>query len=160
MCCVQKTRWKGGSTRIVRGKTAGYKFLWQGCPEGIHGVGVLVSEEFVDKVVEVKRMSERLMMVKLVIGKCLMNVISGYAPQVGRRQVDKDMFWNAVYDLAERLKKEEMVVLGGDLNGHVGRESDGYEGVHGGYGYGIRNMEGETILEFGNAMDMIVWNAV
>ena len=70
------------------------------------------------------------------------------------------MFWNAVYDLVERLKKEEMVVLGGDLNGHVGRESDGYEGVHGGFGYGIRNMEGETILEFGDAMDMIVWNAV
>ena len=66
------------------------------------------------------------------------------------------MFWNAVYDLVERLKREEMVVLGGDLNGHVGRESDGHEGVHGGYGYGIRNMEGETILEFGDAMDMIV----
>ena len=95
-----------------------------------------------DKVVEVKRMSECLMMVKLVIGKCLMNVISGYAPQVGRSQVE-DMFWNAVYDLVERWKNEEMVVLCGDLNGHVGRESDWY-GVHGGFGYGIRNMEGET----------------
>ena len=68
---------------MVRGKSAWYKFLWQGCPEGIHGVGVLVSEEFVDKVVEVKHMSEHLMMVKLVLGKCLMNVISGYWPQVG-----------------------------------------------------------------------------
>ena len=141
---------------MVRQKSNGYKFLWQGCPEGICGMGGLVSGEFMDKVVEVKRMSECLMMVKLVIGKCLMNVISGYAPQVGQSQVDKDMFWNAVYDLVERLKKEEMVVLGGDLNGHVGRESDGYEGVHGGFGYGIRNMEGETILEFGDAMDMIV----
>ena len=65
------------------------------------------------------------------------------------------MFGNAVYDL-ERLKKEEMVVLCGDLNGHVGRESDRYKGVHGGFSYGIRNMEGETILEFGDAMDMIV----
>ena len=107
-----------------------------------------------DKVVQVKHMSERLT-VKLVIGKCLMNVISGYAPKVGRSQVEKDMFWNAVYDLVERLM-EEMVVLGGDLNGHVGRESDGYEGVHGGFGHGLRNMEGETILEFGDAMDIIV----
>ena len=49
-----------------------------------------------------------------------------------------------------------MVVLGGDLNGHVGRESDGYEGVDGLFGYGIRNMEGETILELGDSMDMIV----
>ena len=52
-------------------------------PEGIHGVGVLVLEELVDKVVEVKHMSEHLMMVKLVIGKCLVNVISDYVPQVG-----------------------------------------------------------------------------
>ena len=48
------------------------------------------------------------------------------------------------------------MVLVGDLNEHVGRGSDGYERVHGGFGYGIRNMEGKTILEFGDAMDMIV----
>ena len=39
--------------------------------------------------------------------------------------------WNAVY---------EMVILGRDLNGFVGRERDGYEGVHGGFGFGIRNV--------------------
>ena len=50
---------------------------------------MLVSEEFVEKVVEVKRMSERLMVVKLVVGERLMNVISCYAPQNGRSQVEK-----------------------------------------------------------------------
>ena len=55
-----------------------------------------MSDKFVDKVVEVKRMRKRLMMVKLVIGKCLINVISGYAPQVGRSQFQKDIFWNVV----------------------------------------------------------------
>ena len=137
-------RWRVDVCRRHDGKSAQYKFQWQGCPEGIRGVGVLVSEEFVDKVVEVKCMSEHLMMVKLVIGKCLMNVI-GYAPQVGQSQVEKDMFWNAVYGLVERLK-EEMVVLSRDSNEHAGRGSDGYDGVHGGLGCGIRNMEGETIL--------------
>ena len=37
-------------------------------------------------------------------------------------------------------------MLGGDLNGHVGKESDGYEGVHGGQGYRMRNAEGERIM--------------
>ena len=72
VCCVQETQWRRGSTKMVRGKSAQYKFLWQGHPDGIHDVGVLVSEEFVGKVVEVKGMSE-----------CLMMVISYYAPQVG-----------------------------------------------------------------------------
>ena len=37
----------------MRGKSAWCKFLWQECPEGIDDVVILVSEEFVDKVVEV-----------------------------------------------------------------------------------------------------------
>ena len=36
----------------------------------------------------------------------------------------------------ENVKDEEVVVVGGDLIEHVGRSTDGFEGVHGGYGYG------------------------
>ena len=60
MCCAQETRWKGGSNRMVKGKCGVYKFLWQGCPAATYGVGVMVSERFLDKIVEVKRMTERL----------------------------------------------------------------------------------------------------
>jgi len=34
----------------------------------------------------------------------------------------EDTFWNIVYDLVERLKKVDMVVFSGDLNGHVEQE--------------------------------------
>ena len=44
------------------------------------------------------------------------------------------------------------------MNGHVGRSSSDYEGVHGRNGFGTRNYEGERILELGDAMDMIVCN--
>ena len=85
-----RRRWKGEGTRILRTKTGGkYKLFWKGCSEGVSGVGVIVSEEFIDKVVvEVTRVSERLMMVKLIVGKCLMNVVAAYAPQTGRSQDD------------------------------------------------------------------------
>ena len=49
-------------------------------------------------------------------------------------------------------------MLYGDTNGHVGRSSSDYEGVHGGNGFVTRNSEGERILELGDAMDMIVCN--
>ena len=39
---------------------------------------------------------------------------------------------------SENMKDEE-VVVGGDLNGHMGRSTDGFERVHGGYGCGVRN---------------------
>ena len=40
--------------------------------------------------------------------------------------------------------KGKYVVLG-DMNGHVGRDVDGFEGVHGGNGFGDRNAEGEFL---------------
>merc|ERR1712030_104824 len=72
--------------------------------------------------------------------------------------MDKDKFWNEAYDLVGSIPPGESVFLGGDLNGHVGEQQDGYEGVHGGMGYGIKNAEGESILEFGSAMDMAICN--
>ena len=35
-----------------------------------------------------------------------------------------------------------LVMCLGDINGHVGRHIDGFDGVHEGYGAGQRNLEG------------------
>jgi hypothetical protein len=48
------------------------------------------------------------------------------------------------------------MLLLGDLNGHVGANAEGYEGVHGGFGYGVRNEEGCRVLELGDAHSMVV----
>ena len=53
---------------------------------------------------------------------------------------------------------DQRLVLGGDLNGHIGVQSDGYPGVHGGLGFGRRNEEGRMILEFATAHDLIIAN--
>ena len=44
------------------------------------------------------------------------------------------------------------------MNGHVGRDADGYGGVHGGMEFGTRNAEGGRILEFGDVVGMVVCN--
>ena len=35
-----------------------YKFFWMGCAKGIHGVGLLVADRWIDKVLEVKRVTD------------------------------------------------------------------------------------------------------
>ena len=51
------------------------------------------------------------------------------------------------------------LVLGlGDFNGHVGRWIDGFEGVHGGYGMGKRNVEERRLLEFCDEKELGVPN--
>ena len=44
------------------------------------------------------------------------------------------------------------------MNGLVGAEVDGFEGVRGGYGFGRRNVEGEMLLEFADALDFAIVN--
>jgi hypothetical protein len=52
----------------------------------------------------------------------------------------------------------EKLFIGGDLNGHVSSIRVGFDGVHGGFRYGSRNQEGEGILNFALAYDLIVVN--
>ena len=48
-------------------------------------------------------------------------------------------------------------VLGG-FNGHVRRSSLGYDGIHGGFGWGERNKDDERILKLADSVDMVVGN--
>ena len=157
-CCAQETRWKGECARILAAIGLRYKFFWQGCNKGTAGVGVFIAERWIDSAVNVVRVNERIMYVKLVIGKQIGNSVSAYAPQVGLSAEEKDDFWDSFIIVLSGIPKHESIFIGSDMNGHVGRDADGYGGVHGGIGFGTRNAEGERILEFGDAVDMVVCN--
>jgi len=158
VCCLQETRWKGEGARILKGFSAEYKFFWQGCKDGISGVGILMSSHMIDQVVEVYRHSDRIMKIKIVIGKRLLSVFSIYAPQSGRSDEEKEEFWDELRQLVTDVPESEFLVIGGDLNGHVGEKTDGFEGVHGGHGFGTRNKEGSMILEFADVTELALCN--
>ena len=155
-CCAQETRWKGESARILGANGRRYKFFWQGCNKGTAGIGVFIAERWIDRVVNVVRVNERIMYVKLLIGKQIVNIVSAYSPQVGLSAEEKEDFWDSFIIVLAGIPKQESIFIGSDMNGHVG--SDGYGGVHGGMGFGTRNTEGERILEFGDALGMVVCN--
>ena len=122
-----------------------YKFFWQCCNKVTAGVGVFIAERWIDSVV-----NERIMYVKLVI----VNFVSAYAPQVGSSAEEKDDFWDSFIIVLSGIPKQESIFIGSDMNGHVGRDADGY----GGMWFGTRNAKGERILEFGDAVGMVVCN--
>ncbi|TRY54612.1 hypothetical protein DNTS_001598, partial [Danionella cerebrum] len=88
--CVQETRWKGSKARSIGG---GYKLFYYGVDRKRNGVGVILKEEFVRNVLEVKRVSDRVISLKLEIEGVMLNVVSGYAPQVGCKLEEKERFW-------------------------------------------------------------------
>ena len=159
VCAVQETRWKGERTRFVGAAGERYKFWWKG-DDGSGGVGIMVKEELVDKVIAVERKSDRVIVVVMSFGKVMVRVISAYAPQQSRKEEEKVKFYDDVSEVISQVGPDEFVVLLGDFNGHVGRNADGYEGVHGGFGYGERNDEGRRLLELADAHGMVVGNTL
>ena len=166
LCCMQETKWKGKNQ-----KTLGeYKFYWKGQDESKGGgkgqkktvaeagVGIMLNRTLVENVIDVIGISERLMIMKLQIGGKILNVFSAYAPQTGRTKDVKDTFWNELYEEIRKIPKDDMIWFGGDLNGHIGKDSGGYASVHGGVGYGERNDDGVRILELCDTFGLTIGN--
>ncbi|KAK3524988.1 hypothetical protein QTP86_012195 [Hemibagrus guttatus] len=153
--CVQETRWKGSKARSIG---AGFKLFYYGVDSKRNGVGVVLKEEFVRNVLELKRVSDRVMSLKLEIEGVMLNVVSGYAPQVGCELEEKERFWSELDEVMESIPTGERVVIGADFNGHVGEGNTGDEEVMGKFGVKERNLEGQMVVDFAKRMDMGVVN--
>ncbi|XP_071727504.1 uncharacterized protein [Rutidosis leptorrhynchoides] len=99
-----------------------------------------------DNVVNVSRFSDRIMSVRFIFEEETFMVISAYAPHAGLGEEDKRRFWVSLYEVVRGCPADHRLIIGGDLNGHIGASAEGYAGAHGGFGYGLRNEEGCSIL--------------
>ena len=81
-----------------------------------------------------------------------------YTPQVGNSMEEKNDFWQELDALIESVSKQERIVLGAELNRHVGKGNIGDEEIMGRYGAGTRNEEGRMVVDFAKRMDLAVIN--
>ena len=60
--------------------------------------------------------------------------------------------------MIESAPKQERIVLGADLNGHVGEGNIGAEEIMGRYGDETKNKEGTMVVNFAKRMDLAIVN--
>ena len=182
MCFLQETKWKGEKVKWF----GDYKFYYKGqdrekkegrkeASETVQrekegkvekkkkktaeaGVGVMIEKELAERVIEVVNVNERIIVVKLEWNGRILHAISAYAPQKGRGDKCKEEFWNTLHEIVKEIPKEDKIWIGADLNGHIGKERLGYENVHGGWGFGERDKEGVSILEFAETHELSISN--
>ena len=153
--CLKETKWKGSKARKIGG---GCKLFYNGADGRKNGIGIVVREELVESVLEVKRVSDRLIAMKLEVKGSILNILSAYAPQVNNSMDEKNDFRQHLDVLIESVSKQERIVLGADLNGHMGEENIGDEEIMGRYGAGTRNKEGSMVVDFAKRMDLAIVN--
>ena len=94
VCCIQETRYRSGNCRTIKGKDTRYKLYWSGNGKGSAGVRMFVAEEWNEKFFEVQRVSDRIILVKLIVGQRVVTFLSLYAPQSGLSDEVKDLFFD------------------------------------------------------------------
>ena len=93
--CLQETKRKGSKARNIGG---GCKIFYKGTDGRKNGIGIVVREEMAESVLEVKRVSDRLMAMKLEVNRSILNIVSAYAPQVNNSMEKKNDFWKTWMD--------------------------------------------------------------
>ena len=64
-----------------------------------------------DSVVSVERHSERVLVLKMVLGDCLLNVFTVYAPHSGKPDEEKESFWDDVFHLVSCIPTMKWLFL-------------------------------------------------
>jgi len=102
--CVQETRWRS-DCRLFGAIGKRYNLFLMGNEAKTDGVGIFVAEKWADSVVRVERHSDRILVLKMVLGDRLLNVFLVYAPHTGKPEEEKESFWNNVFHLVSCIPK-------------------------------------------------------
>jgi len=155
IACIQEAKWVGAKAKEIDG----YKLWYSGFKRTTNGVEILVERDLVEQVLEVRRKSDRIMSVKLVVGSEILNVVSVYAPQVGLDEETKRLFWEDLDEVVQSISPTEGLFIGGNFNRHIRSRREGYETIHGDFGYSVRNSGGVSILDFAVAYELSIVNS-
>ena len=98
-------------------------------------MGLLVRNELAERVLEVERFSDRLMKIRMVLGKGVCHIFSAYAPQVGLTSQEKEEVWELMEEEVAKVPTSDGLIVGGDLNRHIGSDREGFEEIRGMHSY-------------------------
>jgi hypothetical protein len=111
-------------------KDTGFKLWYTVTTSTKNGVDIVLDKSLKDGVVFIKRLGDRIILVKLLDGNFVFNVISAYAPQIGPNESVKRQFWEELDALVSSVPIFEKLFIR-DLNGHVGSTRVGFNGCMG-----------------------------
>ena len=103
--CVHETKWVVKKLEL---QSWGYKLWYTGRDRDRNGVGVIINKQLLENMVEIRRKGDKILLVKLILGREIFNIISIYAPQVGLDESSKRQFQEDLDEMCKAYPLEEI----------------------------------------------------
>ena len=81
-----------------------------------------------------------IVVIKVLVQRINISMISVYAPQCDLDDSQKDDFYDSLIIVIKQLGEKKILVIARGLNGHTRSNPENCEDQHGGFGYESRNM--------------------
>ena len=144
ICALSEVRREGTGNIVERDHT----IHWSGGNKKEAGVGFAVSNRLSNVTLDLKPVSERIMVLRLHLksGEFL-KLVSVYGPTMQRSDEEKEHFYESLNAVVNTDKQDRIIVLG-DLNARVGSDWELWPYVLCKHGIGKMNSNGLMLLEF------------
>ncbi|KAL4707292.1 hypothetical protein ACJJTC_019830 [Scirpophaga incertulas] len=121
-----------------------------------YGVGFLLSDVAKRGLLDWKPIPDRIITARFYTKVRKISVIQCYTPTNAASNETKDNFYSLLTTTLKNIRKQDIVIVMGDLNAKVGTDNSGCERHMGTNGPGTRNENGELFLEFCQANDLTI----
>src|SRR6516225_7306849 len=149
---MSEMRWKGSGDF----PSDEYRVVFSAGVVREKGVGIIMRKEMSKRVIDIEKISDRLILVKFETEPVHLVVIQVYMPTSDSEEEEVEDMYNKLEDLLEKQKGRDNVVILGDWNAVVGEEKEDKE--VGKFGLGKRNARGEQLIEFCKRKKLMVSN--
>src|SRR2546425_1286432 len=134
-----------------------YKVFFSGGKHRRRGVGVILREEVVKSVMMCEPISDRIMVMRLKMAPINVLLVQIYAPCEDEKEEEKERFYERLDQVIGEYKKgRKCLIVMGDFNGKVGDDRE--EDIVGPFGLGVRNDNGERVMNFSKRHNLFVTN--
>lgn len=119
---VSETKWKGNGAKNVDDCYVVYSGVSDGRAKA--GVAVLMTEDTKRFVKSWQCVNERIVVVKMKVGREWLTLVQVYAPTDGSKAEEKERFYSDLQEVVNKSGRKEILVVMGDFNARVGKDCE------------------------------------
>ena len=149
---VSEVRWKDGGDFV----SDGYRVMYAGGPTCQRGVAVIAEAKVAERVTEIDRFGDRIMVVKVKADPVDMVIVQAYLPTTDYEDEEVEKLYDQLEEILGKQKGTDNVIVMGDFNAVVGEGKE--DRVVGKFGLGKRNDRGERLIEFCKSQNLVITN--